>query len=197
MRSAWPGLLIVAVAASSGCRDLAEFEDEFELTAIGAEVVDAGEESFIRRGIAAKTRLFVDFDPDQLTLPDGPMSPGTLTTMDGTCGMGPTFDGTALMPIEPLAHDQLSLYEFPGVGRIRNHIFTARPASGPFAGRDVMVFVSLLRGARMEVRVMAGSVPAACEPREDPTMTPVEVCDRFRAGDCDLFALFRRVETSS
>jgi len=186
-------LLIVAVAASSGCRDLDEFDGNFALTVVGADVGE-GEESFIRRGIAPETRLDVEFHPDMLTMAGGPLTPGTLTTMnagvpDDVCGMGPLFAATPMQPIPPLAHDQLSLYEFPGVGRIRNHIFNARPVTGPFAGRDVMVFVSLLRDAKMEVRVIAGSVDVACEPSSDP-LNPV--CARFAAGDCDLFALFRK-----
>ncbi len=170
-------LLIVCV----GCTDLSEFAlDDGEIyrgevvgqddgTCVSGEVC-----SFIRRGFAAGTALELDFDPDQAT-----STPGTLTTHGEPCG--PTFDGTPLLPIPALSHDQLSLYDFPGGARLQNYIFVARPDSGPLTGRDAMVFVSLLRGDNIEVRVIAGPGRTDCAATD---------CAAFDGGTCDYFGLF-------
>ena len=81
----------------------------------------------------------------------------------------------------PLAHDQLGLYEFPGGGRVRNYMFVARPDAGPLSGRDVMVFVSLLRGGNIEVRLVAGPGLEMCDPSD---------CAEIDAGGCDYFGVF-------
>jgi hypothetical protein len=57
-------------------------------------------------------------------------------------------------------------------------MFVARPDAGPLAGRDAMVFVSLLRGGDIEVRVLAG-----------PGLDPAD-CDVINAGQCDYFGVF-------
>ena len=73
------------------------------------------------------------------------------------------------MPVPPLIHDLLSEYEFPGGGRLRNYIFVARPEQGVLVGRDVTLFVSLLRNGNVEIRVLAGATrdcaPEDCEAR--------------------------------
>ena len=62
-----------------------------------------------------------------------------------------------LETIQPLAHDMLADCSFPGAGRSQNFLFLARPSEGPLAGREVMVFLSLLESGEMEVRVIAGT----------------------------------------
>ncbi|MCA9580743.1 MAG: hypothetical protein KC416_03045 [Myxococcales bacterium] len=67
-----------------------------------------------------------------------------------------TFDTTPLEYIAPLEHDNLSLFDFPGGGRLRNYIFAATPLTGPLQGRDPLVFVSLMENESVEVRVVVG-----------------------------------------
>jgi len=105
--------------------------------------------------------------------------PGELTTTGEACGQ--TLDHTPLVAIAPLAHDSLSQYDFPGEGRIKNEIYSLEPESGPLAGRDLMAFVSLLHGARVEVRLISGSGRRECGPEE---------CDRFARHECDYFGIF-------
>ncbi len=71
--------------------------------------------------------------------------------------------------------------QFPGGGRIRNYMFVARPDSGPLAGRDAMVFLSLLRGGNVEVRLIAGPGLDICDPGD---------CATIDAGECDYFGVF-------
>jgi len=130
--------------------------------------------SFIRRGFPYGVALDLTFDPERQY-----ENPGTISTSGESCG--PTFTDTPLLPIPPLAHDQLGLYEFPGGGRIRNYMFVARPEAGPLAGRDAMVFLSLIRGGNIEVRVVAGPGLVICDPADCPTID---------AGQCDYFGVF-------
>ena len=130
--------------------------------------------SFIRRGFPYGTTLDLQFDPYGVD-----DNPGTITTRGEDCDA--TFDNTPLLPIPPLAHDQLGLYEFPGSGRLRNYMFVARPETGPLAGRDAMVFLSLIRGGSIEVRVVAGPDLVICDPSD---------CAELDAGQCDFFGFF-------
>jgi hypothetical protein len=75
----------------------------------------------------------------------------SLTTSDGT------FDETPLVPISALPHDQLSKLDFPGSRRLRSYLLFARPDSGPLAGRDATVVLSLMADDKVELRVMARS----------------------------------------
>lgn len=177
-------IAILLVVAACGCEGLEAFattpDEVYRGTVSGAAQVDgcpAGvtDCSFIRRGFPADTVLDLTFDPDLAS-----STPGTLTTAGEACG--PTFDDTPLLPIVPLAHDQLSFYEFPGSGRERNYIFVARPTDGPLAGRDAMVFVSLIRGTNIEVRIIAGPGDFVCDPSD---------CGAMTAGSCDFFGVFR------
>jgi hypothetical protein len=104
---------------------------------------------------------------------------GSLSTTGERCG--PTFTDVPLVSIEALQHDQLSRFELPGDGRVKNYMFALSPVSGPLAGRDVMAFVSLLRSERVEVRVVAGSGQNACDPTD---------CGQIDAGGCDYFGVF-------
>jgi hypothetical protein len=181
MRRCW---WICVLIAALGCDTLGEFSTE-EGEVYRGEIVGVNDPlncpngidcSFIRRGFASGVTLDLTFDPDELY-----ENPGTISTSGESCGA--TFTDTPLLPIPPLAHDQLGLYEFPGGGRIRNYMFVARPDAGPLAGRDAMVFVSLLRGGDIEVRVLAGPGLIICDP--DPAD-----CDVINAGQCDYFGVF-------
>jgi hypothetical protein len=149
--------VVFAFGLLGGCTDLAEFSGDYRGGVVGADDEDcpAGRTcSFIRRGFPEGTQLrLADFRPRTTS-----GSPGTLTTdPDGAPGdRYDAFTDTALRVITPLTHDQLSLYDFPGGGRIRNDIFAATPATGPLAGRDVMIFLSLMEDDDIELRIIAG-----------------------------------------
>lgn len=179
MRRRW--WLYVLIAAS-GCDSLGEFttgEGEVyrgEIAGVNDPLncPDGIDCSFIRRGFPSGVVLDLTFDPElQYT------NPGTISTSGEVCG--PTFTDTPLLPIPPLAHDQLGLYEFPGGGRVRNYMFVARPDDGPLVGRDVMVFLSLIRGGSVEVRVVAGPGLEICDPSD---------CTAIDSGGCDYFGVF-------
>lgn len=133
-----------------GCETLDRFRTDDHAVFHGTVTGDTTD-SFIRRGFPPDTTLDLEFDP---TMAQGP-SAGTITTSspDGTV----FFDRTQLRVIESLEHDLLSQYDFPGAGRIRNYVYDARPESGSLAGRDAMIFVSLMEDGSIEVRVIAGS----------------------------------------
>lgn len=177
MRAALLCLLLIAA-----CDQFSEFETDPDQVYQGQVVgVDDPENcpdgidcSFIRRGFPAGAELDMKFDANEVYT-----SPGTLTTRGEACG--PTFADTELLPIPPLAFDQLGLYEFPGGGRIKNYMFVARPQTGALAGRDAMVFVSLIRGGHIEVRVIAGPGQVICDPND---------CDELLSGRCDFFGYF-------
>ncbi|MGB5813518.1 MAG: hypothetical protein WBG86_23480, partial [Polyangiales bacterium] len=162
MRFDWCAWVLIAVV---GCDSLSEFDtgDSEIYTGVVAGVNDPEvcpdgiDCSFIRRGFPSGTQLDLQFDPFAVD-----NQPGTISTRGENCA--PTFDNTQLLPIPPLAHDQLGLYEIPGRGRLRNYMFVARPEAGPLAGRDAMVFVSLIRGGAIEVRVVAGPGLTICDP---------------------------------
>lgn len=183
---------IVMLIFAASCSDLDEFRTDpsevFRGTVIGSESdlnCPGGACSFIRRGFPPGTRLSLRFDPTQSN-----RTAGTLTSDDDACGTR-IFDEAPLLPIEALPHDQLSLYDFPGSGRLRNYIFVVQPPSGPLAGRDTMVFLSLLRGGGIEARIIAGSG------RRDRECS-VQDCARWLSGECDFFGVFSlaKVETA-
>jgi hypothetical protein len=147
------GILLVGLAGgslASGCDSYDRFRTGTTRVFRGA-VLGEGEASFIRRGFAAGTTLELQFDPDAVERPEV----GILTTVapDGTR----LLDAVLLESIAPLAHDLLAEYQFPGAGRLENFLFLARPETGPLAGREVMVFLSLLDTGDVEVRVIAGT----------------------------------------
>jgi len=143
-------LSVVVLVLASGCETLDRFRTDEHAVFHGTVTGDTAD-SFIRRGFPPDTTLDLEFDP---TMAQGP-SAGTITTSapDGTV----YFDHTALRVIESLEHDLLSQYDFPGAGRIRNYAYVARPDTGVLAGRDVMVFLSLMQDGTVEVRVIAGT----------------------------------------
>lgn len=167
-----------------GCVQLDAFgtddAHEFSGRVFGTDETDEGDCadparcSFIRRGFGSETVLHMRFDPDNVQT-----VAGSLTTSGERCG--PTFNQVPMIAIEALQHDQLSRFEVPGDGRVKNYIFALSPVSGPLAGRDVMAFVSLLRSEHVEVRIIAGSGQNACDPRD---------CAAVDAGGCDYFGVF-------
>jgi len=143
-------LTLCLLSLASGCESLDRFRTDPHAVFHGTVTGDTTD-SFIRRGFPPGTTLDLEFDP---TMAQGP-SAGTITTLspDGTA----YFDRTELRVIESLEHDLLSQYDFPGAGRIRNYAYVARPETGSLAGRDVMVFLSLMQDGTVEVRVIAGT----------------------------------------
>lgn len=110
--------------------------------------------SFIRRGFAVGTKMVISFSPEthECDSQDAPEDwVGVISSSDGA------LDCQYFSSIDPLQHDLLSLYEFPGRERLRNDIYTFRPSDGPLASRDVMVFVSYLESEQVELRLIAGS----------------------------------------
>lgn len=144
-------LLLVAALALAACDDLSRFRTDGASVYRGEVVGDEGL-SFVRRGFAPGTVLELELDP---TRPDVPQ-PGSLTSSVDAVRGERVFDATPLRSIAPLQHDLLSEYDFPGGGRVRNYLYVARPTSGPLAGRDAMIFISLLDDGGVEVRVIAG-----------------------------------------
>jgi hypothetical protein len=143
-------IAIGVLLLSLGCETLDRFRTDPDTVFHGVVVGDTAD-SFIRRGFPTGTTLDLSFDPSMAQSPTA----GTLTTSspDGTV----YFDATPLSVIESLEHDLLSQYDFPGTGRVRNYLYDARPTSGPLAGRDAMVFVSLMDDGTIEVRIVAGT----------------------------------------
>ncbi|MBX7193837.1 MAG: hypothetical protein K1X94_17425 [Sandaracinaceae bacterium] len=146
------GLVLGAAVllGASGCDSYDRFRTGPERTFRGA-VLGEGEGSFIRRGFAAGTTLELSFDPSAIGRPEV----GTITTLapDGAV----LFDATPLESIAPLSHDLLSELTFPGAGRLETFLLLAHPTSGALAGREVMVFLSLLDTGEIEIRVIAGT----------------------------------------
>ena len=137
--------------------------------------------SFIRRGFPYGTTLDLTFDPERQYENQARSRPAARSA-------APTFTDTLLLPIPPLAHDQLGLYEFPGGGRIRNYMFVASPETGPLAGRDAMVFLSLIRGGNIEVRIIAG--PGLIYDEEIRDICYPADCTNINDGQCDYFGVF-------
>ncbi len=144
---------------------------------IGSDGAEAAP-SFIREGFASRTTMELTFDPVQATPHSdagvhglGTVQPtGTIHTFQcppdqSTCPLSQRrqgdFDYTPLESIPRLTHDPLSLYDFPGGGRLRNYIFGARFRSTVgtrVLQRYAMIFLSLMENGRVEVRVIAPNV---------------------------------------
>lgn len=139
--------LVVLSLVAAGCSDLGSYAtapgEVYRGTVVGVE-----DPPVLRRGFASATVLAMSFDPTRATSLSDP--PGRLTTSDGT------LTDVPLVPIVPLTHDALSEYEIPTGSRIRNYIFSIRPEAGPLAGREPMVFLSLMTDGTIEARIVAG-----------------------------------------
>lgn len=142
---------VVLVLTTPGCNSLGRFEATGSHPFVG-EIVGDSEASFIRRGFAPNTELRLTFDPNAANV-SGEV--GTMTTLDADGHTGELAD-VPYSTIEALVNDQLSQYDFPGSGRLRNYIFAARPTTGALNSRDVMLFISLMEDDSVEARVVAG-----------------------------------------
>jgi hypothetical protein len=141
-------LLALSLALGlAACDDLSDFRGSY------SEEIVAG--SFVRSCFADKTRLTLAFDPDRVFSSSSDAPVNTISTDDGT------FQATPLEPITKLNHDHLNEFDFPGPQRLRNYMLRARPRSGPLAGRDALVVISLLASDLVEVRIIARSADDA------------------------------------
>jgi len=143
-------LLCLITGSVVGCTDLGDYHGTFRGGVVGSDN-DGCEPgatcSFLRKGFPEGTQLILtDFRPPPTAGPAGRVSTSPYDA----------FADTELLQIGPLEHDQLSLLDFPGEGRLRSFIFTARADSGPVQGRDAMFFVSLMEDNAVEVRVLVG-----------------------------------------
>jgi len=140
-------LIAATLFAAAGCDDLSSYAtapgEVYRGTVVGVE-----DESVVRRGFAPGTELTMELDPRRATSLTDP--PGRITTSDGT------FDDEPLEPVVAIAHDALREYEIPFGSRVRNYIFVMRPSEGPLAGREPMVFLSLMSDDTVELRIVAG-----------------------------------------
>jgi hypothetical protein len=143
-------LLSLSLAFSFGCESYARFRADGTAVFRGTVYGD-GEASFLRRGFPAGSVAEILFDPDAAQRASAGSI--TVTTPEDVA----VLDAVTLETIQPLAHDMLSEYSFPGAGRIQNFLFLARPTEGPLMGREVMVFLSLMESGEMELRVIAGT----------------------------------------
>ncbi|MFK7999818.1 MAG: hypothetical protein AB8H86_09485 [Polyangiales bacterium] len=169
-------LPLLLLLACSGLGEFATADDEIYRGAVlgAADPLCESEPcSIVRRGFPAGLQLELDFDPA-----DSATRPGSITSSESACGR--FFTGDPLLPVTPMAHDELSLFEFPGA-RLQNYIFAVRPTDGPMQNRDITAFLSLRDDGNIELRLLAGSGARACAPTD---------CDAFNRGDCDIFGVF-------
>ena len=138
---------LLMLLAAAGCEDLGSYATDPGEVYRGV-VVGVEDPPLLRRGFESSTELTLSFDPTRATSLDPP--PGRVTTSDGA------LVDVALEPIVPLTHDALSEYEIPIGSRVRNYIFVMRPTEGPLAGREPMVFLSLMNDGTLEARIIAG-----------------------------------------
>jgi len=168
-----PLLTAIALGLISGCTEIGGYATDPDQEYVGEVAGSEEDMSFLRRGFRQGTVLHMTFDPL------GP-TPGTLTTSDDPCSI---FTGATLEVVTPLAHDQLSLYDFPGGGRLRNFIYAVDVATGPLAGRNALAFVSLMDDKKIEVRIIAGAGQEECTAAD---------CSMTATGNpCDFFGLFK------
>ena len=162
-RSALLGVVLLVGGLALGCDDLKDFRG----TRSGYIV----QGNFVRGCFRDRTVLTLVFDPDYAaSLPDGgPRLPNTISTDDGT------FQNTPLEPSPFLPHDPLSELDFPGPQRLRNYIMMARPESGPLAGHDAFVVLSLLASETTEVRIIARSADGVASCPSDLEVTDAAV----------------------
>jgi hypothetical protein len=158
-----PSWLLLAASLGllgSGCDSLSEFKGTFSGTVVAG--------AFVRSCFLANTKATLTFNPSYAVggpadVPDGQQNWLKLSNEDGEI----VFDA-ALDPIEPLSGDTLADFDFPGQKRLRNFMLLARPSTGPLAGRDAFVVVSLLANKHVELRVIAraGDDEPACTEQE-------------------------------
>lgn len=155
-----PAICCMLLPTMLACEDLGEFgtnnKEVFQGKIVGGGKVvgDGGwsKGSFIRGGFQSELTMQLKFDPDKTA-----SSPGKISMFDED-GNAVWFSKTKLEPIEPLFHDPLTQFTFPGAGRIRNYIFGARIAGQP---RGALVFISLMQDETIETRVISPAVFAS------------------------------------
>jgi hypothetical protein len=153
---------IALFAALLGCDAVTDFSGR----SYEGAIVPGG---FVRSCFGDGVTASVELDPKLLSLAGASSTPSTLSTDDGV------FNRTPLVAFPVLVNDNLSQLDFPGAERLRNYLLTARPESGPLAGRDAIVVVSLLDNQRIELRVLARSLDGSADcatASEDDDATP-------------------------
>jgi len=143
-------LALLLAAAQCACEDLDSFSTgEGEI--YRGEVLGS---DFVLCGFAAGTRLEMTFDVSLAMGDETHVGPGTITTVP-PAGEDVMFENADLVPVGSIIHDQLSAFDFP-TGRLKNYLFFA-DASGPLAGRQALVIVSLLSDGDVEARIIMGA----------------------------------------
>ena len=140
---------LVFAAALLGCED----PDAFTTSpgeCYAGEIVGA---DFVREGFPDGIRAYLTLDAANLARGLG--DAGRVWTGDGR------FDGAAVSQMKELAHDSLSLFQFPG-GRVRNYMAHATAVDGAPA----MLVISLMEDEGVELRVLRP--PVAGAPELDP-----------------------------
>jgi hypothetical protein len=132
---------VVSLALLVGCNDLSDYssgQGHYEGT------VTAG--TFVRAGFEDTTQLCLKLDTDRLQ-----DVPGSIVSSDGRF-----VRDTALRPIPQTYHDPISSLNF-GSEREKTLLYAARVKDGT----DAFVFVSLMKGGSVEVRILRGAPTAA------------------------------------
>jgi hypothetical protein len=142
MRARKAAVALSLALAPTACRDVTRFTNEGDH--YEGDIVEG---SFVRAGFAAGTRLCLTVDANHLQ-----DAPGTVGSTDAR------FHATALRPIPQIWHDPLSTLTF-GDGRVQNLVYVATPMIDGGTDADAMVFVSLMQGGGVEVRVLRGAPP--------------------------------------
>ena len=143
-------ILLSTVLLCAACTDVGSFSTEVGECYRGI-IVDA---SFIRAGFEPGVKLSLTLDTDALA--DGRGTAGILWTSDGI------FDDANISQMEQLAHDSLSLFQFPQ-GRIRNYLLYVATSDGAPA----TVVISLMENEEVEVRVMRPKIDLCEDGDED------------------------------
>jgi hypothetical protein len=140
-----PYLLLPCLLA--GCDSLSEFRGSFE-----GKIVSG---SFVRSCFEDEIEAQLTFDPAQAAGPVEGIPDEQRNRITIKSDTQVVFDETPLESIGLLSNDSLADFDFPGQKRLRNYMLMARPESGPLAGHDALVVVSLLATKRVELRVIA------------------------------------------
>lgn len=148
----WRAALPVAIAAAVavGCTDLGSFSTTYGECYRG-NIVTA---EFVRTGFDQNAQLSLTLDVSALS--EGRGDAGQIWSNDGR------FNGAIVSQMEQLAHDNLSLFQFPG-GRIRNYLAHATATDGSPA----VIVISLMEDGRVEARVIRAA------PENDRTVLPL------------------------
>lgn len=141
---------LIAAAVAVGCTELGSFSTTYGECYRG-NIVAA---EFVRTGFDQSAQLSLTLDVSALS--EGHGAAGQIWSNDGR------FNGAIVHQMEQLAHDNLSLFQFPG-GRIRNYLAHATPTDGAPAA----IVISLMEDGRVEVRVIRSA------PEHDRSVLPL------------------------